>query len=323
MKSLRYKKIGEHLIFEKFDKLPIDPEMTRIVNQETMNQSPEQQTIDQKLAKKMALQKRRIDILKKIRFSEYLIKNSETAIKETTDKIDAQTFKILVANAPRIAQNERKKLKEQDRLLEICDIELTDLHMDYVAKRRKIISQNPIFSHPRRNEIALSDTEYDQVKAIVQSLQNESLSFELMIEEKIIISETDQTSIKAPFFKIKSYHKIPNFIGAQYFWHNKEKWIEGPSISEVGKSPADFIPPEYLEHAIEKNDLSPAQLEEIRLQNLSAQEKDGEKKRRLALLLREAALKKSELEILGNSEALTESQAYYEEQATIIEEKYK
>jgi hypothetical protein len=117
--------------------------------------------------------------------------------------------------------------------------------------------------------------------------------------------------------------EIDDFRGCQYFYKdNQGLWNESEIITDLGVSMSTVVVDEYEAQAIEKADLTGEQLEEIRFQKLTAEEKAAEKMTAIDLKAAEAANMRSKLEIQGDSEALSKSQAWYNEQLIEINEKY-
>ena len=79
---------------------------------------------------------------------------------------------------------------------------------------------------------------------------------------------------------------------------------------------------DFQDVAIEKKDLSAEQREEIRFQNLTAEQKTAEFEMMKSGLLTSAVNMKSELEILADPTALTQSQTFYNDGLAALQTKY-
>ena len=295
MKTLRYKQVGERLIFEKFDVLPIDPEMTRIANQQTLAELPEQVAASQKIAEKFGHEQARRRIERTIRVAQY-----------NQAKGSAQ-----------IITEESKKLETTAALITCCNNDLNALNANMTAKRKQIIKGNPIYSHPRKNEIQLTDAEEQGLRAMLATLENEQIELKIKWSDQVVISEAGKEPVTAPSPELVGYQKIADLRGVEYFWKAGDLWEYATGITELG------VVPTLPGGAIEKSDLTPEQAEEIRVQGLSGEEKEIEKTSMLAANLSRAAMMKVELDIQGDADSLPKSQAWHQEQIAVIEQKYK
>jgi hypothetical protein len=288
MRTLRCEKVGEYLIFDRFDFAVIDPEMTRMANQKALSELSEKSAITQKIAEKFSYEKKRTQLESQIRMA-----------RHKGNSIDSEVKSLETVRASTIC----------------CDDELRKLNASLSSKTRDILRNNPVFGH-RRNEIRLSEDEYQELNSLASSLENEQIVLKVEWENLVVIDEKGKEPVKALFPKLVDYEKIPDLRGKIYFWKIAGLWEFSEAATRLGDVPV--IP----DNAIEKDDLTSEQLEEVRIQCLSTENKEIEKNQILAEILTRAAIMKSELEIQGDADALTKSQKWHKEQVQLIEEKY-
>ena len=289
MKTLRYKKDGEYLVFAKFDILPIDPEMTKIFNQKAINELPEQKLASQKIAENFGYEKKRRGIDRQIRIA----------------KLKGNTI-----------VSELKELEIVRAKMLLCAEELSELNASLTSKTKALIRENPIYSHPRRGEVPVSDDQAKDLLGMISSLKNEQIALEIEWEDKVIIDEKGKDPVMDSFPTLVGYEKIVDLRGKNYLWKQDGTWKFSEPITEIG------IASTWPEGAIENKDLAPDQMDEIRMQELSDTDKEIEKNEALEAVLTGAAIMKSKLEIQGEVEALSKSQIWYQEQVDLIERKY-
>jgi hypothetical protein len=289
MKTIRYKKDGEYLVFVKFDILPIDPEKTRIANQKAINELPERKQASQKIAENIEHEKTRRGIERQARRAKY---------KGNTIASELRSLEIVRAK------------------MLLCAEELSELNASLTSKTKALLRENPVYSHPRRDEVPVSDVQIEDISALLLSLKNEQISLTIEFEDKIIIDEEGKPPIMDSFPKLVGYEKIIDIRGKKYLWKQDGAWKFSEPITEIG------IAPTWPDGGIEDKDLTPDQMEEVRMQELSDTDKEIEKNEALEAALTNAATMKSKLEIQDDAEALRKSQLWYQEQVDLIERKY-
>lgn len=179
----------------------------------------------------------------------------------------------------------------------VCESELAEISKELRAKVFEIRRQNPRYFEPRENEIVKTDAEWAELlQAYNAKLDTEQLD----VEGKL----------------------IADYRGKQWFYQADGVWYDSEKIEQLGATMSTVVPDEYESTAIEKADLTAEQSEEIRIQNLTAEQKTAEKEAAIDAAATQAATMRTKLEIQGDAEALTKSQAWYQEQVTLIEAKY-
>jgi hypothetical protein len=230
-------------------------------------------------------------------------------------------------------------LKEQERIynlkkanFEQCQTELKPLISDFNQTAKEILRENPVYCEPNQGEYVDPETlfmggtaaELDAQERELQDQDGNKIkhpdisvpNFDELIQKWMSKSDNEQVTI--------SGEVLEDFRGKQYFYKADGIWIESEVISQLGVTKNTVVVEKYQDQAVEKYELTPEQLEEIRVQNLSAEEKTAEKENAIDDAATQAATMRSKLEIQGATatKAKTDAQAWYSEQLTLIEAKY-
>jgi len=230
-------------------------------------------------------------------------------------------------------------LKEQERIynlkkanFEQCQAELKPLVSEFNQAAKEILRKNPVYCEPNQGEYVdsetlfmggtaaeldaqereLEDQEGNKIKHPDISVQN----FDELVQKWMARAENEQVSIDGEV--------LDDFRGKQYFYKAEGIWIESEVISQLGVTKNTVVVDEYQDQAVERSELTPEQLEEIRVQNLSPEEKAAEKENAIDAAATKAATMRSKLEIQGAAatKAKSDAQAWYSEQLILIEAKY-
>lgn len=329
MKTIKIKKVDEYSIIDGFDQLPIDPEMTRLKNVSDLAKTPEQAAVNAEVAKKTAHLKKKRAAWNKTRAAQRLINDEKTYLEFAKTEQEKNNVKINVQRAKTIVAEESKKEKEHDDAMRGCDIELKVLGDACEARRRELVKTNPVPAHPRRNEISIFPDGFDMAALVEEykALENKQIVVDFKIVDKVIIEsiDPDVEDVTAPFLEYVSHSTIDDFRGKQYFYlDNDQNWIESEVITDLGVTMETVVVDDFHASAIEKADLTPEQLEEVRIQKLTPEQKEAEKQAAIDSALQQSVNMRSGLEIQGidPAQALADSQAWYQEQLTKIEAKY-
>lgn len=321
--SLKYKQEGALTIIDRFDELPIDGKMTEIANREAISKFPESAQIIEKMNIKKGHHVKAKAAKKVIRLGKQRIADGQTLLKMTDNDKEKELINIRIAGAQKVIEDEIKKESTFLKAADSVDPELNQLNRVHREKTKDLIRSNPIYCHPRKNEIALPDAKFNELKALFKSLNNQQISLVIEMEDLVVIDEVGKEPIKAPFAKLVSHELIDDYRGNQYFY-NDGQWVASEVITQLGVTKSTVVPDEYEAEAIESKDLTDEQREEIRLQGLTGDQKTTEKESAIQSALSQAAQMKTELEIQGSTaaKALTDSKAWYNEQVALIEAKY-
>ncbi|NIA28349.1 MAG: hypothetical protein GWP06_00375 [Actinobacteria bacterium] len=324
--TIKIQQIGSHSIIDRFDTLPIDTAMTELRNRKAISELPEQIAVNQKVADKNRHTKKARSAAGKLRIAQRYINDAPAvlALAEGDEKATSY-INIGIERAKAVVTNESKNFESFNAASKGCDHDINELGRICDHKRREHIKANPIYSHPRKNEVVIDDAKFDELKAVFNK-QNEKIKVILETYEDVVITAIgDQQEVKAPFQRLISHEIIADFRGCQYFYLDlDEKWIESETITDLGVTMETVVANDFHDSAIERKDLSPEQSEEIRIQGLTAEQKEVEKAGAIEIALNQAAAMKTKLEIQGSTaaKALTDSKAWYADQETAIGAKY-
>lgn len=290
---IKTKKIDGFTIVTGFDKRRIDPELTRIENFDKINNADESKKLRSKQKEKyeyfVKKTKSKKNTLSVLRLKEDACKKKDIEgikkYKIEYDKHDIEYKKNLI-------------LEKQ------CNNELIKYKNDICKKAKKILRENPVFFELKNNEFLKSEQE---TSILIDAYNSKHKNQQLLINGKY----------------------IDDFLGYRYYYHNGFKWIIYNVITELGITIYDITlgdkyqdkSTEYIEH----NDLTPDQIEEIRLQEMNDEQKKKEYDFKRDELLNRSILLRSKLEIQGYSsdDALVESKNFYNNKLDILQKIYK
>jgi len=273
-KTIKYKTVGQYMVIDSFDELPIDPAQTEIANRNAIESLPEKLAIDSKMEELAVLR--------------------DNPVQPTFEQVEQ------------------------------FNSELKALHDAFEICKNACINSNLIYAHPRANEVALTDSQYEQIKAMYdQKGKNKQVIIDIIqIESTIEDQAGNEFTVLFPQLS-RGAELIDDFIGCQYFYQDIGGiWIASDVISELGINKSMVVPDEELENAIESKDLTAEQREEIRIQGLTDEQKLEEKAVEIQRILSLAGQMRSELEILNDPDALTKAQDFYTAESAIIQQKY-
>jgi len=232
---------------------------------------------------------------------------TKTKVKEILDKYNETIafieekgryetlFKDLIRESKK--QNNSEKIQNLNKQLEQSQQNMIDKIHSIARERERILPENLIYFEPKPGEFLIDDTE---AEGLIQK-------YKLLDDETLLTRDG----------KIKPNHKD------REYWTKNGKW-KCTVIDKIGI--------DRPEKSITMSEADPEQRAEIgeaidseRIALLSPGAREAEKVERLAMALSEAAHKRSMFEIQGSTEgeALEKSQAWYQEQEKMIEEKYK
>jgi hypothetical protein len=323
MKTIRTRTIGQHTIFDKFDQLPIDPESTRLANREALAALDENGPVQAKIQEKRNFHMKSQKALGKARSAEYHINNKDAYLSSA--KTEAERSQIIVQHEQFkvVKEAEQKNFQDFRTQCTACDVTLTELNATLQKAKQKRVAENPVFAHPRKNELILTDEQFQELFQAVGSKQaNEQILVGSNLVDHVIDSEG--TTVKIAEFS-GQHSIIEDFIGKQYFFHDGNQWIESEVITDLGVTKNTVVVDSFQDQAIEKADLTPEQSEEIRIQGLDVEQKDAEKLAAIDSAAEQAAMMKNKLEIQEGATATaakTAATTWYNEQVAAIETKY-
>jgi len=234
----------------------------------------------------------------------------------------------------------KSALAEQERIynhkkssFEQVQSDLKPVVQEFNQACKEITRNNPIFCEPNAGEFVSADTKFQggtaaELDAMGRELEDQDgnkkphpdisvPNFDELMQKWMSKTENEQITINGEV--------VEDFRGKQYFYKADGSWVESEIISDLGITKNTVVADEYQDQAIEKADLTPEQLEEIRVQGLSAEEKTAEKENAIDQAATQAATMRSKLEIQGATaaKAKADAQAWYQEQLIIIEAKYE
>ena len=321
MHSIKYKNIGAITVIDYFAKLPVDGELTRLSTKAAIEKLPESTKLQEKLQVKTAY-------LEKVR-------EANTVIKRANDYIvnaEANFGGLTEAEKPEVLANmERARAsldswtKKRDvfqKQVDACDPDISSLSDVVATKEREHKTENAIYCHPRKNEVVPTPEQLVQYKALFDGKsEHEQVKIQVKFVDKVVVQDPTNGDITAPIPELTEGPLIiADYIGCQYFWKVNDVWQNSEVISELGIVKEDVARGD----SIEKNDLTPEQTEEVRIQGLSVGEEAAEKQVNLDQALQESINMKAGLEIQGSTpeEATSAARAWYDEQVLSIEAKY-
>ncbi len=325
METLKIKKVGEFQILNGFAQLKSDPEMTRIANREELLKLHEQIAVDEKIKQKNAFLKQKTQAKKNAGRAHGIIVNEESLIANAKNDEQKNLVRIEVQNAKTIKIKALKKVDKHSKCCDVCDIELSKLNTVCDLKRKKHIASNLIFSHPPANQVGVFPDGFDIsiLKEAYQSRKNQQIVIESKTIEKEVLKVIGKEPITAPFLEYVSHRTIEDFRGKQYYYKNNDGvWIREPIIEKLGVTKNTVVHDDFQDQAIEKSDMKPEDLEVFRTQNLTTEQKEVEKQAAIDSVLQQSINMRSGLEIQNDTDALSKSKTWYQEQLTEINGKY-
>jgi hypothetical protein len=321
MKTIKYKNIGGVIIIDHFDNAVVDPESTRLSTIATLKKLSEYKKHAEKMQGKTAELRKVGELRGRIKQANDYIVNAEKHFDALEEKERPEVLAQIERARTAIASFS-KKLAQHQKRADGCDPELEQLGNTLREKEKELQTKNAMYCHPRKNEVIPTPGQLEKCEILFKNRQRrEQVKINVKFVEKVVHSDPVNGNIKAPLPELYGEPSIiADYTGCQYFWKTENDWKITDVITELGVVKEDVAPID----AIEKNDLTPEQLEEIRIQDLTAEQKDKEKQVYTDRILAESINMKTGLEIKGKSakDALAESKTWYNEQLALIEAKY-
>jgi hypothetical protein len=296
MKTVKYRISGTHKIIVGFGRLTPDPEATRANCKAEAEGLAEYTSAKNKNAEIESNRKMITQFMTDAR----LIYNGV---------IEAQPAGFTVTRDAVLALMDKSKyaqfLKKEEMLAAhrsqgaILQNELLDIHTALEGKITEILTSNPVYFEPVKDEMVLEVGEQAKAEGLIDGLaKNKSLS----ISDSGAVSEID------------------NFAGKKYFTLVDGVWTVGViDVAGVAVPTGGIL----------EGTLSVAQMAEIQAQDeadrvglLTAGEKADELAMKTDNLASEALERRGKLEIQGVSTALADSQAWYETELAILTSLY-
>jgi hypothetical protein len=164
------------------------------------------------------------------------------------------------------------------------------------AAKKELYKTHAVYFNPGKNEKIKTESEIESIKTIAKNLP----------KDKSITSDGTL---------------IDNYSGMSFYHKENGVWIE-TFINKVGvNKPDGSVLFDVLSGAEQVEALHDINVKRISL--LSTSEKESEKQVKLKDALTNARIKRSEFEIQNDPEALTKSQAWYEDQVAEINDLYQ
>lgn len=202
--------------------------------------------------------------------------------KKSSTEADKNKF-VTESNARRLQFNE-----EMEKMKPLA----VQLNKEY----KTMMVEKAVYFTPTQGEEILPDEEVDD------------------IEQKMI------AATQAGKLLDRDKNEVDNYVGKSFWKEVSGRW-ERTDFNIIGVAP--------VAGSSEISDLTEEQVSEIleqlemdRIDGLSSVNKDVEKNNILALLLTQSAMKKTELDILGDKDALTKAQAWLADETVKVELKY-
>lgn len=323
--TIKIKKVGSRSIIDGFVKRTIDTQMTGLSNKKVLSELPEQQAVDQKVAVKNGHNIKARNASSKMRVAKKRVKDAEILLTMTDSEEEKSYINITIERANAVFDAETKNLESFNVASKGCDVELDELGRACDVKRKSHIKANPIYCHPGKNQVAVSDEKCQELKALFDARENQQIALTIETEQLVVLEEVGKDPITAPFLKLISHEVIADFRGCQYFYLDlDENWVASEVITDLGVTMETVVVDEFHGSAIESKDLNDGQREEIRVQGLTVEGKDAEKAAAIDSSANAAGSMKTKLEIQGSTaaKALTDSKAWYQIEVDKIEVKY-
>lgn len=175
------------------------------------------------------------------------------------------------------------------------ETDLKPLAVQLKEKFREYVLEHAIYFNVQPNEEIITDEEGDDIRQAMIEATSEGKLLDRNLE------------------------KLSDLRGREY-WKKTTKWAK-TVIIRIGENPPTGAI-EYKDLTVEQRQEIADQLETERIAGLTAVEKAAELANALQVLVGRAAMMRSELEILGDPDALQIAQDWYEAEKLIVEAKY-
>lgn len=316
MKTIKYQDIDGFRIVTGSGQLTVDPAASKVIAENEIagiidggcKSLPEMQLQVEKIKEKSLHERRAIEAKQKAR----------ALMESASEAADKKDFK-----AVSLFDSEIKKLdqiyQDEQAASRLINNELKQIKVELEPKLREIRRKNLAYCEPGKNEMIDKDT-----ADLCMSKLTEDMT-DVILPDGVTIDGL----IKAHNQKLKNEQvcidgtKVSDFRGCQWFYQDADgNWIESEIISRIGLTKKSVVVDEYENAAIEKSELTPDQVEEIRIQGLTAEQKKAEFDSLNDHLLSEAAEMKNKLDIQGVEDSLKQSQVWYAEELADLQTKY-
>lgn len=284
MKTIKYKEVDGYFIYDGFDVLPSDPKMTI--------EKADQLFLETDICKKMQKKAAEKDGHWREHFKAM---GAAKRLKVESDKSfevnDSANFKKFKTDQ----QKAEKEANDRAGAANTCNAELLEMRKEADQLRMQLRRDNIVYAPgPRKNEVLGEPADVEAViMADMQKGENEVIALDLAMINEIIIEADDPagTGQRQEYrqYKLNSgnVETVPDFRGKWYV--NYETGWQEYIIESIGNTPEN--------DAISVKDLTPEQLEEIRIQNLTEDQRTNEYDLKYDELVNQAAILKNKLEI--------------------------
>lgn len=297
MKTIKYQEIDGRIIYAGVDTLPVDPVVTQKVADAAIVETDEYKTIAVKAAEKQQHSVKAAEYKKKA-VALYVAAEQAKAIGDTTNAAKFEAGQVKA----------EQEMKNYQGAAGVLNTELQELKPAFTELVKQTRRDNMQYVGARKNEI-IADQEIVEaiIAAALAKEENTVLELDTEIRETITIAADDEAGtgeeqvLNLYSLKSSTVTAVTDYRGKQYFYKADGVWVESEIISSIGVTKETVVVDKYQDVCIEKNDLSDVQLEEIRIQKLTAEELQTEYESRYNSLVAQAAQKKNELEITGSS----------------------
>jgi hypothetical protein len=221
-----------------------------------------------------------------------------------TRLVDDKRVVIGIDDAPLDPAATQKKISplvsSDEKLLKILTTEKDHSKRFRMAirRRKEIAEENAVYSIPGENEFLLTESELNSLNDLMKKAD----------ADEVVVREDDGS-----FCAIKDYR------GKTAWKKNGDAW-ESREIKTLGDAPGDgetTVLEEWM-----KGQIATQKNKEI-IASLSSEEKAALKEIETGRALREAAMKKIELDIIGEPDSSLQAKNFFAEEKKKIEEKYK
>jgi len=326
MKTIRFKEENGFKIIERFDELPIDPVRTQRVANKIINKLSEVKEINNLISFSRSYREKSVMAEARILSSQKIQAAAESLLERTKIEFEKTNLNIQIQRSKSLISDEKKNKGIFDAKIKEFEGKILEFHKILDKKRAEILKENTVYAFLHKNEIALTNDEFEEISSVFNNkgpCEQIAIEFD-EIESIVVEADENQPEIRDIVRKIKGSPRLINDMrGKQFFWKDQSgKWHKSKD-AKLGERKDDLIPSEFHDIAFEQHELDDDSKEEIRIQSLDTDQKAHEKEQKIREILRESAIKRMELEIEGNPDALKISQDFYKTEMIALEKKFK
>lgn len=328
MNKILTETIGENIIVVGSGMLSIDPKGTELGTMAKIIELPEYKEMQvAQQEKSRAMQKSgqargRCGAYLSLKGKAEVLKKEAESKKD--DKLVAK-YDLEIKKQAKLAADQDQEYKDQLGIASAKNTELLEITPRFSEKQMGIKRENPSFNQPNSGEyidrglsIVGCDDEGKQA-----FLNDDDLSDVLLAKGINVAGLMDLYLARGKNQQLLlSGEYIDDFRGCQYFYNDGKQWVESEVITDLGVNKNTVVVDEYQDSAIEREDLTPEELEEIRFQGLGAAEKQAEFEQKEIDLTAQSINMRNELEIKGDADALVKSQEFYQTSLAELKTKY-